>query len=192
MLILLSAGLAKFLGGEESVVHALGKKADLTGRTAIWAALLPAVPNPVLGAGFESFWLPGPRLERVYNTLSTYEHVNEAHNGYIEVYLNLGWVGVILIAIVLISGYRASVAIFRKHPAFGGLMLAYVAAAACYSISEAGFRMLGPMWMFLLLAVVCSHDIARRDRRRVDDGSVRPPAGRVIDRSTRHVAAFVG
>jgi hypothetical protein len=33
-------------------------------------------------------------------------------------------------------------------------MLAYVAAAASYSITEAGFRLLNPMWIFLLLAVV--------------------------------------
>jgi hypothetical protein len=39
-------------------------------------------------------------------------------------------------------------------------MLAYVAAAAIYSITEAGFRMLDPIWMFLLLAIVGSHSVA--------------------------------
>ena len=33
-------------------------------------------------------------------------------------------------------------------------MLAYVAAASIYSITEAGFRMLSPMWNILMLAVV--------------------------------------
>ena len=36
----------------------------------------------------------------------------------------------------------------------GGLMLAYIVASAVYSITEAGFRMLDLMWVFLLLAVV--------------------------------------
>jgi len=43
--------------------------------------------NPWIGAGFESFWL-GPRLNKLwaqYNFMP-----NQAHNGYIEIYLNLG------------------------------------------------------------------------------------------------------
>ena len=159
VMILFVGGLTMLLGGQSGVVHALGRQTNLTGRTDIWAAVLPVVPNPVVGAGFESFWM-GPRLQKVYNNLSGYMHVNEAHNGYIEVYLNLGWVGVGLIAINLISGYRGSVAAFRRNPTFGGLMLAYVAAAAIYSITEAGFRMLDPIWMFLLLAIVGSHSVA--------------------------------
>jgi O-antigen ligase len=160
LMIMLAGGGTMLAGGEEVIVHALGRQTNLTGRTDIWAAVLPAVPNRVAGAGFESFWLPGPRLERVYSGLSRYMHVNEAHNGYIEVYLNLGWVGVSMIAIILISGYKRAVAAFRRDPAIGSLMLAYVAAAAIYSITEAGFRLLNPIWIFLLLAVVASGGIA--------------------------------
>ncbi len=159
LMILLVGGVTMLLGGQASVVHVLGRQTSLTGRTEIWAAVLPVVPNALVGAGFESFWLPGPRLEEVYSRLSQYMHVNEAHNGYIEVYLNLGWIGVGLIAIILISGYRGAVAAFRRNPTFGGLMLAYVAAAVIYSVSEAGFRMLNPIWLFLLLAVVGSRGI---------------------------------
>ncbi len=159
VMMLLLGGLLKLLGGQEGVVHALGRNSNLTDRTAIWAAVLPVASNPLLGAGFESFWV-GPRLDKVYSNLSKYMHINEAHNGYIEVYLNLGWIGVFLVVMILISGYRGVVSAFKRYPAFAGLMLAYVAAAAVYSISEAGFRMLDPMWMFLLLAVVCSHRMA--------------------------------
>jgi O-antigen ligase len=160
-MILLAGGLTMLLGGQAAVIHALGRQTNLTGRSEIWAAVLPVVPNPMVGAGFESFWI-GPRLEKVYRGLSRWwggGHVNEAHNGYIEVYLNLGWVGVSLIAAILISGYSHAVAAFRRRPAFGGLMLAYVAAAVAYSITEAGFRMLNPMWFFLLLAGVGSSAI---------------------------------
>jgi hypothetical protein len=36
------------------------------------------------------------------------------------------------------------------------LLLAYVLTAAIYSITEAGFRMLDTIWIFLLLAVVAA------------------------------------
>jgi exopolysaccharide production protein ExoQ len=157
--IVLAAGLAFLVGAQASVIHGLGRSTNLTGRSEIWAAVLPVVPNPVIGAGFESFWL-GPRLNEVWSRLSAYMHVNEAHNGYLEVYLNLGWIGTFFIAVILINSYQSSVAAFRRHAAFGSLMLAYVGAAGIYGISEAGFRMLNPMWIFLLLALVGARGIA--------------------------------
>jgi exopolysaccharide production protein ExoQ len=118
--------------------------------------VIPAAPNSIVGAGFESFWI-SPCVRNVWRGLVGWWHpeaLNEAHDGYIEVYLNLGWIGVCLISLILISGYRRAVAAFRLNPSVGGLMLAYITAAAVYSITEAGFRMLDPIWIFLLLAVV--------------------------------------
>jgi|SRR5215472_643713 len=159
LIIVVAGGLTFLFGGQAGVVHALGRNTNLTGRTEIWAAVLPVVPNRVIGAGFESFWL-GPRLDEVYSRLSQYMHVNEAHNGYIEVYLNLGWIGVSMIASIFTNGYRAAVTAFRRNSEFGSLMVTYVATAAIYSVSEAGFRMLDPIWIFLLLAVAGAHRIA--------------------------------
>jgi hypothetical protein len=185
-MLLFLGGCVMFFGGQGDVAHALGRQSNLTGRTQIWAAVIPVCPNPLLGAGFESFWM-GPRLEQVYSNLSRYMHVNEAHDGYIEVYLNLGLVGVGLIAGILISGYNGSVAAFRRDPAVGSLMLAYVAAAAVYSVSEAGFRMLDPMWMFLLLAVVVSHTVASRGRLKTSKSY---PGLREPDRAGQMVASL--
>ncbi|MGA8985868.1 MAG: O-antigen ligase family protein, partial [Candidatus Acidiferrales bacterium] len=92
LIMVLTAGLTMLFGGGASIAHALGRKADLTGRTEIWDALIPMVPNPVFGAGFESFWL-GSRLLQVRAAFLG-NPLNEAHNGYLEVYLNLGWIGV--------------------------------------------------------------------------------------------------
>ena len=81
---------------------------------------------------------------------------NEAHNGYIEVYLNLGWLGLSLIALILGHGYRSAVSVFRRDSALGGLLVAYVVTAATFNISEAGFRMLSVEWFFLLLSIVAA------------------------------------
>ena len=52
------------LFGGDDVVHAMGKSTDFTGRMPIWETVIPMSPNPLVGAGFESFWL-GPRLHKV-------------------------------------------------------------------------------------------------------------------------------
>ena len=82
------------------IAPALGRKANLTDRAdLIWAVLLPiAWRNPVLGGGFGSFWItPVPNL-----TLD----VNEAHNGYLDVFLELGIVGLILLVPVFLMYFR--------------------------------------------------------------------------------------
>ena len=160
--ILIVGVMIILFGGIGSVAGALGRQSTLSGRTLIWAALLPAASNPVFGAGFDSYWT-SPAAELFHaNLLNWYhaEQINEAHNGYIEVYLNLGWIGVVLIATVLISGYRRAVASFRRNPSTAGLMLALVVSGVFYSITEAGFRTMTAMWIALLIAIVCSTGIS--------------------------------
>jgi exopolysaccharide production protein ExoQ len=158
-------GAVLIYGGQAQVAHALGRQATLSGRTEIWAVLIPTVPSSMVGAGFESYWI-SPSIAAVWRNLSNqgWWHpellVTEAHNGYIEVFLNLGWAGVCLIAGILVSGYARAIKGYRRNPSIAALMLAYIIASAAYSFTEAGFRMLDPMWIFLLLAVVSSTGLA--------------------------------
>jgi O-antigen ligase len=151
------------LVGRESATHALGRNSNLTGRTEIWAAVIPMASNPLVGAGFESFWLSPSVRERLMVMFQGLP-LNEAHDGYIEVYLNLGWIGVGLMVLLLLDGYRRAAKAFRREPGLGGLLLAYVLTAITYSITEAGFRMLSPNWIFFLLAATqascISHGVA--------------------------------
>ena len=151
-------GFVLLLGGGASMTQALGRNSNLTGRTDIWAAVIPLCPNPLIGAGFESFWLSTSVHAKLWETFPGLP-LNEAHDGYIEVYLELGWVGVCLIALLLIEGYRRSAAAFRRDPAWGGLLIAYIASAAVYCITEAGFRMMDPLLVFFLLAFMASSGV---------------------------------
>jgi O-antigen ligase len=157
--LIISAGSLMWLGGGAHAARALGRNPTLTGRTEIWATVIPLASNPVVGAGFESFWL-SPRVHQQLWAAIPGLPLNEAHNGYIEMYLELGWMGVGLLCLLLIDGYRRSVKAFRRDPQLGGLLIAYVLTATVYSITEAGFRMMFPMWFFLLLAVIEASGIA--------------------------------
>ncbi len=147
-----------FLGGGASISRALGRNPTMSGRTDIWAALIPMASNPLVGAGFESFWLNQSVRQRIYDATGGQE-INEAHDGYLEVYLELGWVGVSLMGFLLIDGYLRSVAAFRRDPAWGGLLIACIVSTMVYNLTEAGFRMMDPIWIFLILAIVASRSI---------------------------------
>lgn len=165
LVLLVSAPLTLLRGDQAYVASALDRGSSMSGRTDIWAAVIPAVPNSIVGAGFESFWIsPSVQIfQQKLLDLGWYpplvKILNEAHNGYIDVYLNLGWIGICLIALVLIGGYRRAMKAYQRQPELASLFLAYIASAVFYSITEAGFRMLNPSWIFLILAILGSTGI---------------------------------
>ncbi len=139
-----------FLNIGTSLVENLGRDSTLTGRTELWKQVLGMSANPFVGAGFESFWL-GQTLDKLWSKY--WWHPNEAHNGYLEVYLNLGWMWIALLALLLVKGYRNVVNNVRRVPDVGSLGLAYFVVAVAYNFTEAGFRMFNPVWIGLLLAI---------------------------------------
>jgi exopolysaccharide production protein ExoQ len=142
---------ALFLQVGGGAIQAMGRNPTLTGRTEIWSGLLQMNTNPLLGAGFESFWLHNKEIWAKGGYL---DGVNEAHNGYLEVFLNLGWIGVTLLAVLILTGYRNVVIALRQEPEAGGFRLALFVVAIVYSFTEAGFRPLSLTWIALLLAIM--------------------------------------
>jgi exopolysaccharide production protein ExoQ len=157
--LIVAASLVMLLGGGAGAAAALGRNSNLTGRTEIWSAVVPLAPNSLIGAGFESFWLSPSVHEKLAEVFPGLP-LNEAHDGYIEVYLELGLIGLGLIGLILIDGYRRAVRAFRRDPVIGGLLLAYILATIVYNVTEAGFRMLDFIWIFFLLAVIDASVIA--------------------------------
>jgi O-antigen ligase len=131
----------------------MGRNPTLTGRTEIWTTLLNFSGNPVFGTGFDSFWL-GDRLRKIWATGSLMNGINEAHNGYIETYLNLGWIGVSLLAALIVTGYRNIIAAFRLDPSIARLKLAFFVVAVVYSFTEVGFRTTCTVWIAFLFAIM--------------------------------------
>src|SRR5216684_1239136 len=145
---------ALFFDSGGGLVENLGRNPTLTGRTEIWKAVIPLVSNPLVGTGYESFWL-GERLQKFWSVDDkAFKGIQEAHNGYLELFLNLGWIGVALLAVLIVGGYRKVIATLRQDPYAGSLGLAFFVAELSYNFTEAGFRMMLPLWIFFLLAVV--------------------------------------
>ena len=143
--------IALFFDSSGSMVGVLGRNSSLTGRTEIWTIVASlAQARPFLGTGFESFWM-GHRLLEVWRFE---KGIQEAHNGYLEVYANLGWVGVALLISLILTGYRNVMNIFRLDQQMGAIKLAFFVTGVIYSLTEAGFRMLSPVWIVFVFAIV--------------------------------------
>jgi len=144
-----------FLGIGTGMLENVGRDSTLTGRTDVWKVAIGLTDNPLLGAGFESFWL-GPRLAAMRTVFQ--QHVNQVHNGYLEVYLNLGFIGIALLGAMLVTGYRKIMATMRHHDIASHLMLAYFIVAVVYDFTEGGFKMMYPVWIFFLLATIAASE----------------------------------
>ena len=148
-----------FLGVDAGALQAIGRRSDLTGRTEIWATVLPLVKNPVLGTGYEDFWM-GDRIEYVARNLAL---LNQAHNGYLEIYLNLGWIGLILLGTIIVVGYRNLLATFRSNVDMARLKTAFFMMCLIYNFTEATFKMQSPVWIFFLWAAMAV-PVSRRSK----------------------------
>src|SRR6266436_6784541 len=149
-----------FMGIGGSALKGMGRDATLTGRTEIWKDVISMSGNPIFGTGFESFWL-GSRANRMWQMF--YFHPTQAHNGYIEVYLELGWVGIAMMAAIIVTGCRNAVEALRRDPDAGRIRLAYIVVALAYNMTEAGFRMMTVTWFFFLLSAVVVPKVAVRE-----------------------------
>jgi len=82
-----------------------GKDMTLSGRVDIWEFAWNDIEKKIiLGYGFATYWIMGtPRLE-IFADLFEGFKVNQAHNGFIEIMLQLGFVGLIFF-LFLIAAY---------------------------------------------------------------------------------------
>jgi O-antigen ligase len=159
-LALVASFLFVFYGGP--LLTLIGRDPTLTGRTDLWNLIIPMNPNPLLGCGFASFWL-GERLAKIWEL--SWWHPNQAHNGYIETYLDLGLLGLALIFGILVNGYRRIVKLLTLDPPMGRVRLAFFVVAVVYNFTEAAIRMVHPVWLvFLLATIVVPESKAVKDR----------------------------
>lgn len=140
----------------------------LTGRTdLIWSELIPiALENPLFGLGYGSFWI---------RPLFSFP-INQAHNGYLDVIIELGIVGLLLLALVLWSLFRKGCRDFDDNRDWASLRMAFLAIIVIHNWTETSYlRSTILLWnVFVLLVVVnapkvasmLKHETRKRTERR--------------------------
>lgn len=152
-----SGGLLFGVLGKEGLFELIGKDASLTGRTFIWEGVDAAVSlRPLLGYGYSAFWIAGTAGVRAIWEAIQWE-TPTAHSGYLEVLLQVGWVGAgVLLLVLLTTLWRIGLALARGVRRRAGWMILYIGVLAVLSYSESA--LLGPdlqtvFWMLGFLAI---------------------------------------
>jgi O-antigen ligase len=174
-----------FFSLHNNIIRMLGRDVTLTDRTYVWADLLAFPINPIFGAGFESFWT-GQRLEAMWAKWPW--HPIQAHSGYIETYINLGWIGVAILGMWMISTFRKVSAAFVRNFDFARFRLAIFLIVVAYSYTEAVFTATSLLWT---LFYIISTEYPPR-KAAVAAAQARVPSGSAGERVVLSPAPAIG
>ncbi len=111
------------LGAMDLLLAAFGKDSTLTGRTYLWSqGWAAAAQAPLLGVGYQAYWVQGfSEAERLWAEFYIGSRSGfHFHNTYIEVLVELGAVGFLLISMLMIRvplGLLSRLAGARSDPA---------------------------------------------------------------------------
>jgi O-antigen ligase len=119
------------------VLRALGKDPSLTGRTEIWESVMRRVAErPMTGYGYAAFWT----LDSVPADIVQAETgwpAPSAHNGWMDLLVQLGWPGTVFVAVVVaLAGLAAAIRMGGQGVREGRFSIAYLPAFLVLSLSE--------------------------------------------------------
>ncbi|NMF83036.1 O-antigen ligase family protein [Nodosilinea sp. P-1105] len=115
----ISVAVATILSMEFIIVDLLGKSLELNSRTPLWELLIERGMTRPLGFGYGGFWINLEEAKIVADQFHWIGGVGEgggnAHNGYVELFLQLGFPGVILLGIHVVSTVIRVVFLFARE-----------------------------------------------------------------------------
>lgn len=128
-----------------------GRDATLTGRTdLIWSKLLPiAMQHPLMGIGYGAFWIRPVDFDFTMP-------INQAHNGYLDVMIELGGIGLVLLFCCIASFFNKARLNFEIDPDWASLRMAFLVMVLVHNFTETSFlRSTILMWnVFILFGLV--------------------------------------
>jgi exopolysaccharide production protein ExoQ len=126
----------------------LGRDETVTGRVGIWKGLLPvAMERPILGYGVGGFWTPTTQLAH---------DIREAHNGYLEILLETGFVGIFFFSIFVLSCCRKAQKELIHDFDWACLWICFLVMFLLHNISESSINTLTNIMPAILLFMMIS------------------------------------
>ena len=105
--LLMMAGIEPLVDFREALLLGRAEQTEsLSGRAFIWPIVTHHIgQRPWIGHGYEAFWNPG-NIDVISDELQW--GLREAHNGYLEVLLSTGVVGLSLVLVIVLAGLAAA------------------------------------------------------------------------------------
>jgi exopolysaccharide production protein ExoQ len=104
------------LNNFSAVTTAVGRDATLTGRTELWRLATQSIRSrPILGYGYGVFWDASSQEAARIRSVIQWD-APSAHNGYMDLLLGVGLVGLLLYVVAYVVAVRRAFILFRNDP----------------------------------------------------------------------------
>jgi O-antigen ligase len=144
-------------GMSATVVSNLGRDMTFTGRTDVWRELLALKTDPIFGTGFMSLWDDPQHRARLPQWVA-----GSAHNGYLEIYLAGGAIGVAFLVLMLLqTGRRLNQALRADGSDFAVVRFAIFVAMLIANFAESNFACMTPLGVLFLIAAIGDTSVVR-------------------------------
>jgi exopolysaccharide production protein ExoQ len=141
--------LDQLLGIKEFVVSSLGRDMTFTGRTDVWRVLLGLNTDPIFGTGFMSFWDDKEYQAKLPNWIA-----HSAHNGYLEIYLAGGILGLTALGVMLLGLGGRLVSGLSGGGDYAVMRFAIFLMLLIANFSESNFACMTPEGFLFLIAAI--------------------------------------
>jgi exopolysaccharide production protein ExoQ len=153
-----------------------------TGRSVIWEFALEEIERrPLLGWGYQSFWLVGPDAPSVLDAPGWVKEMPNAHNGYYDTMLEMGYVGYVLLLAFIITTLHAIGRVAQRNATRAWLLLSLALYVMIHNgLESTWMRAYDLMWV--VFAVVAAETARQLQPLQMAYRARTPP----IERRKRH------
>jgi len=137
----------------EKVATSSGRDITLTGRTQIWKEIFDiASSSCFFGKGYRSFWIGEVTLSN--DSGEQFVPIKQSHNGYIDIYLELGLLGLFIFLCLVISEYRNIRRTLMIDFEYGIMRMTFFFMILLHNLSESSFARPNHFLWFIFLLVI--------------------------------------
>ncbi len=155
-----------------------GKDATFSARTIIWEIVKDHIQwAPYLGSGYGAYWVGPLKTSPSYVfVFRMYFYPTEAHNGYLDIINDLGYVGLICLLLFLVTYIRQALQLMKIDRNQAALYFGLLFQQMVMNMSESEWLARDTTFTILILAIFCLSRALREGGRL--QGQPAGPAGR--------------
>lgn len=186
--VLVGGSVAVLLASNaEAILGVFGRDLTLTGRTDLWVAVLDKIgERPWLGYGYGGFWRSweGESAQVLSTVRWAAPH---SHNGFLDLWLDLGLLGLLTFALGFLAVCWRSVICLRLIRTSEGLLpIAYLTFLLLANLTESSLLRQNSLWILFTVITFSTHNVQIEWQKSQEFNVQKLPKKNINNRGSMH------
>ncbi len=139
------------------ILNIMGRDSDLSGRVELWESIIPILEKRLfLGHGYNAFWIEGGTRGHIWYLVGW--ETPHSHNGFLDVWLDVGLVGVFALGLSLLQAFHNSIKYVKQKYTWEALWpLVYLTSLLLFNFLESGLLRHNNLYWVLYVSLIMSY-----------------------------------